>query len=155
MVIFAVCACFLKPAPYEVREFGGVICFLILSVVIGRVSRSAKLSDFENQRILQIERNIDTITGLPNRRSLFDALYTAKESGRNQAAGVPVTAVARPAVDDDSPVVPSEFSPGLHPVPSSRIALAIAYGPNTFFIRLHRLLTFNPILTEFKKKNFF
>jgi len=77
-IIFVLFAWFFESTAYAVRDFTDAISFFILAIAIGRVSRSARLSDFENQRILQIERNIDTLTGIPNRRSLFDSLIVCE-----------------------------------------------------------------------------
>lgn len=78
-LIFILCSYFFEPRLYAVRDIANSLSFCVLSVVVGRVSRLSKLSDFENQRRLQIERNIDTLTGVPNRRSLFDALAVCEE----------------------------------------------------------------------------
>jgi diguanylate cyclase (GGDEF)-like protein len=77
--VFILCAYYFEPRTEAVRDIVNSFVFCILSLIIGRVSRLSKLSDFENQRILQIERNIDTLTGVPNRRSLFDALAACKK----------------------------------------------------------------------------
>jgi diguanylate cyclase (GGDEF)-like protein len=76
---FMVCAYFFEPGLYAVRDIANSFIFCILSLIIGSVSRQSKISDFENQRICRIERNIDTLTGIPNRRSLFESLAVCEQ----------------------------------------------------------------------------
>jgi diguanylate cyclase (GGDEF)-like protein len=78
-IIFILCSCYFEPRPSAFRDIANSFIFCILSIIIGRVSRSSKLSDFENQRICRIERNIDILTGIPNRRSLFEALAVCEK----------------------------------------------------------------------------
>jgi diguanylate cyclase (GGDEF)-like protein len=78
--IFILCACCFKTKPGAFRDIVNSILFCILSIAIGRISRDAKLSDFENQRLCRIERNLDTLTGIPNRRSLFEALAVCEKA---------------------------------------------------------------------------
>jgi diguanylate cyclase (GGDEF)-like protein len=73
-VAFIVCAYYFEPRPLAVRDIANSFIFCILSIMIGGIPRISKLYDFESERILQIERNIDTLTRIPNRRSLFEAL---------------------------------------------------------------------------------
>jgi diguanylate cyclase (GGDEF)-like protein len=78
-IIFILCAYYFEPRLYAVRDIANAFVFCILSLIIGSVSRLSKLSDFENQRICRIERNIDTLTGIPNRRSLFESLAACEK----------------------------------------------------------------------------
>ena len=79
-IIFILCACCFKSKPGAFRDIVNSILFCILAIAIGRISRESKLSDFENQRICRMERNLDTLTGIPNRRSLFEALGVCEKT---------------------------------------------------------------------------
>ncbi|MFA6857100.1 MAG: diguanylate cyclase [Treponema sp.] len=79
-IIFVLCAYYFKPKLSAFSDITNSILFCILSITIGRISRESKISDFENQRICRIERNFDTLTGIPNRRSLFEALAESEKT---------------------------------------------------------------------------
>jgi diguanylate cyclase (GGDEF)-like protein len=75
---FIICSYLFEARRYAVRDISNAIIFCILSVIIGYIPRLSKLKDFESERILQIERNIDTLTKIANRRSLFEALIKSE-----------------------------------------------------------------------------
>jgi|GEM_PF-387138 len=77
-VVFMACSYIFESPAYAARDIGNACIFCLLSVIIGYIPRLSKLGDFESERILQIERNIDTLTKISNRRSLFEALIKSE-----------------------------------------------------------------------------
>lgn len=53
----------------------------VLSVIVGRDFRKTKLNAIERARELFVERNTDPLTGLPNRRDLFERLASLDNKG--------------------------------------------------------------------------
>ncbi|MCR5291039.1 MAG: GGDEF domain-containing protein [Treponema sp.] len=78
-VLFATAALLFEPPARGIRDAVGSSIITLLTILIGYVPRASLLLNFEHERILQIERNIDTLTTLPNRRKLFEELAKSEQ----------------------------------------------------------------------------
>ena len=65
-------------ANFTLDVFNGA-AFTLVGIVIGEYERYIRLINFEKDRVLIYQKNTDILTGLPNRRSLFERMSAVEE----------------------------------------------------------------------------
>ena len=63
-------------------------CFTLLGGALGEYVRMTKLENFEVKRQVQAQADLDFLTGLYNRRKMFELLESLPQTGGRKAAGV-------------------------------------------------------------------
>lgn len=78
---------FLKPY-YWMDDAINCLCFAILGCYFGNLMVRVRVESFEAQRQLIIEKETDVLTGLYNRRKLFEALADLETSDVERPSGI-------------------------------------------------------------------
>lgn len=73
---------FIKTQQCFVLDIFTIGAFTIVGIIVGEYERWLKLIDFEKDRILIHQRDTDALTGLHNRRMLFETLNDVKEHAK-------------------------------------------------------------------------
>ena len=89
------CAYFFKTYELFLDDMVNGFVYLLLGLISGRSMRTAKLRSIEAQRLLTHQRNTDELTGLMNRRRLFELLAESEDP----ACETPVTGVLMLDID--------------------------------------------------------
>lgn len=73
LAVHTILALYLKPQ-YALDDMINSLCFAILGCFIGNMMVHVRLESFEAYRLLTIEKETDILTGIFNRRKLFETL---------------------------------------------------------------------------------
>lgn len=88
MVVHTVLAYYLKPTQYAIDDFVNILVASILGFYLGRSMVKVRLENFEAQRLLTIEKETDLLTGLFNRRKLFETLAVLETEDSEKPSGI-------------------------------------------------------------------
>jgi diguanylate cyclase (GGDEF)-like protein len=80
-------AFYLKPQ-YALDDTINCLCLSILGCFLGNMMVWARLEGYEARRLLTIEKETDVLTGLFNRRKLFETLVALETADAEKPAGV-------------------------------------------------------------------
>ncbi|NLT40888.1 MAG: GGDEF domain-containing protein [Clostridiales bacterium] len=86
-VVHTVLAFVLKPENALV-DMMNCICFGILGCILGNITVRIRLDNYEANRRLTIEKETDELTGLSNRRKLFQTLAYLETAGSKKPSGI-------------------------------------------------------------------
>lgn len=86
-VLHTVLAFYLKPQ-YALDDMINSLCFAILGCFIGNIMVWVRLESYEAHRLLTIEKETDVLTGLFNRRKLFETLSALETPNTEKPTGV-------------------------------------------------------------------
>lgn len=86
-IIHTILAFNLKPQ-YALDDIINCLCFAILGCFIGNLMIWGRLEGYEAQRLLTIEKETDVLTGLFNRRKLFEALAILETINAEKPSGI-------------------------------------------------------------------
>lgn len=86
-VIHTILAFYLKPL-YALDDTINALCFTILGCFIGNIMVVVRLDSYEAQRLLIIEKETDVLTGLYNRRKLFETLAILEQKESEKPTGI-------------------------------------------------------------------
>lgn len=78
--VYLTVVCRYKDPRLITDEIVNVLCFTLLSGIIGTFTRKAQLENFDMKRTLENFAYTDQLTGLPNRRSFFDLLSVCERA---------------------------------------------------------------------------
>lgn len=87
LMIHTILALNLKPQ-YALDDTLNCLCFAILGCIIGNLMIYGRLEGYEAQRLLIIEKETDVLTGLFNRRKLFETLADLETPNTEKPSGV-------------------------------------------------------------------
>ena len=87
LAVHAVLAFYLKPQ-YALDDTINCLCFAILGCFIGNIVVWVRLRSYEAHRLLIIEKETDVLTGLYNRRKLFETLAALKTTSAEKPSGI-------------------------------------------------------------------
>lgn len=80
-------ALFLKPK-YALDDTINCLCFGILGCFLGNMMVQVRLESYEARRLLTIEKETDVLTGLSNRRKLFETLALLETADAEKPSGI-------------------------------------------------------------------
>ncbi|MDD4009824.1 MAG: diguanylate cyclase [Fermentimonas sp.] len=86
-VLHTVLTFYLKPQ-YALDDIINSLCFAILGCFIGNIMVWVRLESYEAHRLLTIEKETDVLTGLFNRRKLFETLADLETPSAEKPTGV-------------------------------------------------------------------
>jgi diguanylate cyclase (GGDEF)-like protein len=84
--VHTILAAFFKPL-YVLDDVVNTLCFAILGCFLGNNMLWTRLQNFDTQRLLIIEKETDVLTGLYNRRKLFEVLAQLQAKGGRKPTG--------------------------------------------------------------------
>lgn len=87
LVVHTVLAFYFKPK-YALDDAINCLCATVLGCYLGKTLVQVRLESFEAQRLLTIEKETDMLTGLFNRRKLFETLATLETQGVEKPSGI-------------------------------------------------------------------
>jgi diguanylate cyclase (GGDEF)-like protein len=87
LVVHTVLAFYLKPQ-YALDDTLNCLCSAVLGCYLGKTLMQVRLEGYEAQRLLTIEKETDVLTGLLNRRKLFETLATLETTGAEKPSGM-------------------------------------------------------------------
>lgn len=87
LVVHTALAFYLKPQ-YALDDTINCLCASILGCYLGKTLVQVRLEGYEAQRLLTIEKETDVLTGLLNRRKLFETLATLETKGAEKPSGI-------------------------------------------------------------------
>ena len=73
---------------YALDDTLNCLCFVIYGCFLGNKMVRVRLESFEAQRLLTIEKETDVLTGLFNRRKLFEALAVLETADADKPSGI-------------------------------------------------------------------
>lgn len=85
--VHTVLAFYLKPQ-YALDDTINCLCFAILGCFIGNIMVWVRLESYEAHRLLTIQKETDVLTGLFNRRKLFETLTTLETTDTQKPSGI-------------------------------------------------------------------
>ena len=85
--VHTVLAFALKPQ-YALDDTLNCLCFAIFGCFLGNKMVRVRLESYEAQRLLTIEKETDVLTGLFNRRKLFEALAVLETADADKPSGI-------------------------------------------------------------------
>ncbi|MDD2553454.1 MAG: GGDEF domain-containing protein [Desulfotomaculaceae bacterium] len=85
--VHTILAFYLKPQ-YALDDTINSLCFAILGCFIGNIMVWVRLESYEAHRLLTIEKETDVLTGLFNRRKLFETLAALETTGVEKPSGI-------------------------------------------------------------------
>jgi hypothetical protein len=85
--VHTVLAFYLKPQ-YALDDMLNGLCFAIFGCFIGNIMVWVRLESFEAHRLLTIEKETDVLTGLYNRRKLFETLAVLETADAEKPSGI-------------------------------------------------------------------
>lgn len=85
--LHTILAFYLKPQ-YVLEDTINSLCFAILGCFIGNKMVQVHLENYEAHRLLTIEKETDVLTGLFNRRKLFETLAALKTTSVEKPSGI-------------------------------------------------------------------
>lgn len=86
-VVHTALAFYLKPR-YALDDMINCLCFAILGCILGNMMAWARLESYEARRQLIIEKETDVLTGLSNRRKLYEALAELEAGSVEKPSGI-------------------------------------------------------------------
>lgn len=86
-IVHAILAHYHKPG-VALDDLVNTLGFGILGAFFGNINLTLRLKNFENQRLLTIEKETDPLTGLHNRRKLLDTLSNLSNPGVTTPIGI-------------------------------------------------------------------
>lgn len=87
LTIHTILAFYLK-SQYAFDDTVNCLCFAILGCFIGNMMVWVRLDSYEVHRLLTIEKETDVLTGLFNRRKLFETLADLETKGAEKPSGI-------------------------------------------------------------------
>lgn len=87
LVVHTILAYYLKPQ-YVLDDTINCLCFAILGCFIGNIMVWVRLDSFEANRLLIIEKETDVLTGIYNRRKLFETLAYLETESAEKPSGI-------------------------------------------------------------------
>lgn len=87
LTVHTILAFYLKPQ-YALDDTINCLCFAILGCFIGNIMVWVRLDGYEVHRLLTIEKETDVLTGLFNRRKLFETLADLETTGAEKPSGI-------------------------------------------------------------------
>lgn len=87
LAVHTVLAFYLKPQ-YALDDTINCLCFAILGCFLGNMMVQVRLESYEAHRLLTIEKETDVLTGLFNRRKLFETLAVLETETAKKPTGV-------------------------------------------------------------------
>ena len=78
---------YLKPQ-YALDDTINCLCFCILGCFLGNTAVQVRLESYETRRLLILEKETDVLTGLPNRRKLFETLSYLESTDVEKPTGI-------------------------------------------------------------------
>ncbi len=87
LMVHTIFAFYLKPQ-YALDDTINCLCFAILGCFIGNIVVWVRLDGYEAHRLLTIEKETDVLTGLFNRRKLFETLADLETTGSEKPSGI-------------------------------------------------------------------
>ena len=84
--VHTILAFYLKPQ-YALDDTINCLCFGILGCFLGNMVVQVRLESFETHRLLILEKETDVLTGLPNRRKLFETLAYLETTQAEKPSG--------------------------------------------------------------------
>lgn len=88
LVLHTVLAYYLKPPQYALDDAINCLVAAVLGFYLGRTMVKVRLESFEAQRLLTIEKETDVLTGLFNRRKLFEKLAVLETRDAEKPSGI-------------------------------------------------------------------
>jgi diguanylate cyclase (GGDEF)-like protein len=86
-MVHTILAFYLKPQ-YALDDTVNTLCFAILGCFIGNIMVQVRLESYEARRLLTIEKETDVLTGLFNRRKLFETLVALETTDAENPTGI-------------------------------------------------------------------
>ena len=87
LAVHTILAFYLKPQ-YAADDTINGLCFAILGCFLGNIMVRVRLDSYESQRQLTIEKETDELTGLSNRRKLFETLAVLETTATEKPSGI-------------------------------------------------------------------
>jgi diguanylate cyclase (GGDEF)-like protein len=87
LVVHTALASYLKPQ-YALDDTINCLCAAVLGCYLGKTLVQVRLESFEAHRLLTIEKETDVLTGLFNRRKLFETLADLETTGAEKPSGI-------------------------------------------------------------------
>jgi diguanylate cyclase (GGDEF)-like protein len=87
LIVHTILAFYLKPL-YALDDTVNCLIFAILGCYIGNIMVGVRLEGYEAQRLLTIEKETDVLTGLFNRRKLFETLAVLETTRAEKPSGI-------------------------------------------------------------------
>ena len=87
LAVHTILAFYLKPQ-YALDDTINCLCFAILGCFIGNLMVWVRLEGYEVHRLLTIEKETDVLTGLFNRRKLFETLAVLETTSAEKPSGI-------------------------------------------------------------------
>jgi len=87
LILHTVLTFFFKPL-YVVDDLINSLFFATIGILFGNILIGVRIVGYETQRLLIIEKETDFLTGLGNRRKLFDTLGNIEEGDKNKPSGI-------------------------------------------------------------------
>ncbi len=87
LVVSTIMAFYLKPQ-YALDDTINCLCSAVLGYYLGKMMIQVRLESFEARRQLIIEKETDVLTGLFNRRKLFETLADLETTGTEKPSGI-------------------------------------------------------------------
>ena len=87
-IIHAVLAYNYKPPQYALDDTINCLVAAVLGIYLGQMMVKVRLESFEAQRLLTIEKETDVLTGLYNRRKLFEKLALLETKDAEKPSGI-------------------------------------------------------------------
>jgi diguanylate cyclase (GGDEF)-like protein len=79
---------FLMKPQYALDDMINCLCFVILGCSLGNMMVRVRLESYEARRLLTIEKETDVLTGLFNRRKLFETLALLETADAERPSGI-------------------------------------------------------------------
>ncbi len=86
-VVHTILAFYLKPL-YVLDDIINCLCCAILGCFLGNMTVRVRLESYEARRLLTIEKETDVLTGLFNRRKLFETLAALETKDAERPSGI-------------------------------------------------------------------
>ncbi|MDD3904136.1 MAG: GGDEF domain-containing protein, partial [Sphaerochaeta sp.] len=87
LIVHTALAFSLKPQ-YALDDTINCLCFSILGTYLGNMMVYVRLHNYDAHRLLVIEKETDILTGLLNRRKLFETLSSIEKNESNKPSGI-------------------------------------------------------------------
>ena len=87
LTVHTILAFYLKPQ-YALDDTINCLCFAILGCFLGNMMVQIRLESYEAHRLLTIEKETDVLTGLPNRRKMFETLAILETADAEKPTGI-------------------------------------------------------------------
>lgn len=87
LTVHTALAFYLKPK-YALDDAINCLCFAILGCFLGNIMVRVRLESYEARRLLTIEKETDVLTGLFNRRKLFETLAVLETADAEKPSGI-------------------------------------------------------------------